>query len=92
MNSFIVFQVVMQHLTLLVICVFFFFFKLRHSGDLGNIEAGEDGVAKVDITDKQIPLTGVNSIIGRSLVASIILFILYLNALVVSFSLLWEIE
>ncbi|XP_025098992.1 superoxide dismutase [Cu-Zn]-like [Pomacea canaliculata] len=40
----------------------------RHSGDLGNIEAGEDGVAKVDITDKQIPLTGVNSIIGRSLV------------------------
>ena len=34
----------------------------------GNIEAGEDGVAKVDLTDKQIPLIGENSIIGRSVV------------------------
>lgn len=40
----------------------------RHAGDLGNIIAGEDGVAKVSIIDKQIPLVGPNSIIGRSLV------------------------
>lgn len=40
----------------------------RHAGDLGNIEAGSDGVAKVDITDKVIQLTGPNSIIGRAIV------------------------
>lgn len=40
----------------------------RHAGDLGNITAGEDGEAIVDITDKQIPLTGNNNIIGRSVV------------------------
>ena len=42
----------------------------RHAGDLGNIEAGENGVAIVNITDKQIPLTGANNIIGRSVVVS----------------------
>ncbi|GFO47153.1 superoxide dismutase [Cu-Zn] [Plakobranchus ocellatus] len=40
----------------------------RHAGDLGNITAGDDGVANVDIADMQIPLIGNNSIIGRSLV------------------------
>ena len=40
----------------------------RHAGDLGNIEAGADGVAKIDITDAQIPLDGPNSIIGRAVV------------------------
>ena len=40
----------------------------RHAGDLGNIVAGEDGVAKIDITDAQIPLEGPNSIIGRAVV------------------------
>ncbi|XP_057305887.1 uncharacterized protein LOC130644343 [Hydractinia symbiolongicarpus] len=40
----------------------------RHSGDLGNIEAGSDGVAIVNITDNQIPLHGINSIIGRAIV------------------------
>ncbi len=40
----------------------------RHAGDLGNIEAGADGVAKIDITDAQIPLEGPNSIIGRAVV------------------------
>ncbi|XP_076444454.1 superoxide dismutase [Cu-Zn]-like [Babylonia areolata] len=40
----------------------------RHAGDLGNIVANEDGTAKVDITDAQIPLSGPNSIIGRCLV------------------------
>lgn len=43
---------------------------LRHAGDLGNVIAGEDGVAKIEIVDKQIPLIGKNSIIGRSLVVS----------------------
>jgi Cu-Zn family superoxide dismutase len=41
---------------------------IRHAGDLGNITAGEDGVAEVSLQDLQIPLTGVNSIIGRAVV------------------------
>ena len=40
----------------------------RHAGDLGNIVAEADGKAKVDISDDQIPLTGANSILGRSVV------------------------
>ena len=28
----------------------------RHAGDLGNIVAGEDGVANVDISDAQVIL------------------------------------
>ncbi|GMT35631.1 hypothetical protein PFISCL1PPCAC_26928, partial [Pristionchus fissidentatus] len=40
----------------------------RHVGDLGNVEAGADGVAKFEITDKLITLYGVNSVVGRSLV------------------------
>lgn len=43
----------------------------RHVGDLGNVEAGDDGVAKVNITDKLISLTGPLSIIGRSAVVCI---------------------
>lgn len=42
----------------------------RHVGDLGNITAGADGVAKVDITDKQIQLHGAHNIVGRTLVVS----------------------
>ncbi|XP_043283204.1 superoxide dismutase [Cu-Zn] [Venturia canescens] len=41
---------------------------VRHVGDLGNVQAGDDGVAKVDISDKQIQLQGAHSIIGRTLV------------------------
>ncbi|NP_001191510.1 superoxide dismutase [Aplysia californica] len=41
---------------------------VRHAGDLGNIIAGDDGVAKVEIKDPQVPLIGENSIVGRSLV------------------------
>uniref|UniRef100_A0A076G467 Superoxide dismutase [Cu-Zn] n=1 Tax=Tenebrio molitor TaxID=7067 RepID=A0A076G467_TENMO len=41
---------------------------VRHVGDLGNVEAGGDGVAKVHITDKLISLEGEHSIIGRTLV------------------------
>ncbi|XP_046482199.1 superoxide dismutase [Cu-Zn]-like isoform X1 [Neodiprion pinetum] len=41
---------------------------LRHVGDLGNIEAGEDGIAKVDKMDHYLTLTGVRGAIGRTLV------------------------
>ncbi|KAH9246995.1 hypothetical protein BASA81_015426 [Batrachochytrium salamandrivorans] len=40
----------------------------RHAGDLGNIVAGEDGVARVDLVDANIPLFGPGTIVGRSLV------------------------
>ncbi|KAK4413098.1 Superoxide dismutase [Cu-Zn] 2 [Sesamum alatum] len=40
----------------------------RHVGDLGNIVAGSDGVADISITDRQIPLSGQHSILGRAVV------------------------
>eukprot|EP00243_Klebsormidium_subtile_P014214 TRINITY_DN999_c0_g1_i2.p1 TRINITY_DN999_c0_g1~~TRINITY_DN999_c0_g1_i2.p1 ORF type:complete len:156 (-),score=38.28 TRINITY_DN999_c0_g1_i2:730-1197(-) len=40
----------------------------RHVGDLGNVIAGDDGVASLKLDDIQIPLTGPNSIIGRAVV------------------------
>jgi len=40
----------------------------RHVGDLGNVTAGADGIAPIDITDKLITLMGPHSIIGRTLV------------------------
>merc|ERR1712142_941974 len=40
----------------------------RHAGDSGNVVAGDDGVAKLDISDKMISLTGERSIIGRTMV------------------------
>ncbi|CUA69982.1 Extracellular superoxide dismutase [Cu-Zn] [Rhizoctonia solani] len=40
----------------------------RHAGDLGNIEAGADGVAKVDIYDTWISFTEKTNILGRSVV------------------------
>uniref|UniRef100_A0A2U9Q3F1 Superoxide dismutase [Cu-Zn] n=1 Tax=Paelopatides sp. YL-2018 TaxID=2219783 RepID=A0A2U9Q3F1_9ECHN len=42
--------------------------KVRHVGDLGNVEAGDNGVASIKITDSIISLSGPHSIIGRSLV------------------------
>jgi len=41
---------------------------VRHAGDLGNVTAGADGVAKVDVKDAQISLGGANCIVGRTLV------------------------
>lgn len=41
---------------------------VRHAGDLGNVIANAEGVAKVDITDAQISLLGAKSILGRTLV------------------------
>lgn len=42
--------------------------EVRHAGDLGNVTVGEDGCAKFTIVDKQIPLIGSQSIIGRAVV------------------------
>ncbi|KAG4069125.1 hypothetical protein HA402_008436 [Bradysia odoriphaga] len=41
---------------------------VRHTGDLGNVEANDNGVAKINITDKQISLVGNSSIVGRTVV------------------------
>uniref|UniRef100_A0A096X937 Superoxide dismutase [Cu-Zn] n=1 Tax=Perinereis nuntia TaxID=460893 RepID=A0A096X937_PERNU len=40
----------------------------RHAGDLGNVTAGDNGVAPINISDKLITLTGPDSIIGRTVV------------------------
>lgn len=45
--------------------------ETRHVGDLGNIEADESSVAKVNIKDSIISLTGPFNIIGRTLVVGI---------------------
>ena len=42
--------------------------KERHAGDLGNIVADDKGVARVQLSDAQIPLGGPMSILGRSIV------------------------
>ena len=40
----------------------------RHAGDLGNIEADKNGLARLEVTDNLISLEGPKSIIGRSVV------------------------
>ncbi|KAJ2162101.1 hypothetical protein GGF46_000976 [Coemansia sp. RSA 552] len=40
----------------------------HHVGDLGNIEASEDGVALIDIQGARLCLKGKNSIVGRAVV------------------------
>src|SRR5687768_5687449 len=40
----------------------------RHAGDLGNVTAGGDGVAKIDLKDTQISLSGKLSVVGRTMV------------------------
>ena len=40
----------------------------RHTGDLGNVTANEDGVAKVDMVDEVISLNGAHSILGRGII------------------------
>jgi Cu-Zn family superoxide dismutase len=42
--------------------------KRRHVGDLGNIEAGADGVAHLDFSDSHITLCGRRTILGRGVV------------------------
>ena len=40
----------------------------RHVGDLGNIEAGADGVATLDWTDTQLAFDGHHGIVGRAVI------------------------
>jgi Cu-Zn family superoxide dismutase len=40
----------------------------HHAGDLGNVEADEEGHAAVDVTSTMIELEGDNSILGRGLI------------------------
>jgi len=40
----------------------------RHVGDLGNLEAGDDGKATIDHTDKALSFSGQTSIIGRGVI------------------------
>jgi len=40
----------------------------RHHGDLGNIVADSEGVAKFCINDSVVSLVGINSVIGRAFV------------------------
>jgi Cu-Zn family superoxide dismutase len=42
--------------------------KQRHVGDLGNIEANAQGVAKVDLLDDLMTFQGAHSVIGRGLI------------------------
>ncbi|XP_062392388.1 superoxide dismutase [Cu-Zn] [Sardina pilchardus] len=41
---------------------------VRHVGDLGNVTAGGNNVAKINIEDSLLTLNGPNSIIGRTMV------------------------
>jgi Cu-Zn family superoxide dismutase len=40
----------------------------RHEGDLGNIEAGADGNASLDVVDKGLSLEGADGIVGRGVI------------------------
>ena len=42
--------------------------KMRHEGDMGNIEADANGTAHLDYVDSHMMLEGPSSIIGRSVV------------------------
>lgn len=42
--------------------------EVRHVGDLGNVMAGADTVAKVDFSDNLVSLFGPHSVIGRTMV------------------------
>lgn len=44
------------------------FYVHRHVGDLGNVMAESDNIAKINITDKMLTLTGPLSIVGRTMV------------------------
>lgn len=52
----------------------------RHVGDLGNVTAGADNIAKIDIKDSMLNLTGPYSIIGRTMVVRKC-FLLYIKLL-----------
>lgn len=41
-------------------------FQSRHAGDLGNISAGADGVARIDMTLDNLSVSGQYGVVGRS--------------------------
>jgi superoxide dismutase, Cu-Zn family len=41
---------------------------LRHAGDLGNVEAGADGTATLDVKDAMVMLEGTYTILGRGVI------------------------
>ena len=41
---------------------------MRHVGDLGNVQADENGNSKIDMLDSQVTLHGPHSIVGRACV------------------------
>eukprot|EP01136_Pigoraptor_vietnamica_P006926 Opistho-1_new@40484 len=42
--------------------------EVRHVGDLGNVTAGQDGVATFKLSDHLVSLSGQTSVIGRTMV------------------------
>jgi Cu-Zn family superoxide dismutase len=40
----------------------------RHTGDLGNVEAGKDGTATLEYVDAKAAFDGANSILGRGVI------------------------
>ncbi len=42
--------------------------EMRHAGDMGNVEANEEGIAQMEYFDKNMKLNGANSIIGHSII------------------------
>lgn len=40
----------------------------RHAGDMGNVEAGADGVANVNYVDSKLSFEGPNSVLGRGVI------------------------
>lgn len=42
--------------------------KERHIGDLGNLEADDNGIAHYDRVDKLVKLSGPHSVVGKSIV------------------------
>ena len=42
--------------------------QMRHSGDLGNLVADEQGIAKLEWVDPMMKLSGPNSIIGHAVI------------------------
>lgn len=40
----------------------------RHAGDLGNIEVGANGSARMEMTSDQLSLSGPNSVIGKAII------------------------
>jgi Cu-Zn family superoxide dismutase len=43
----------------------------RHTGDLGNITAGSDGVARLDHTDPRADLEGPHGVLGRGVIVHV---------------------